>query len=245
MANTKKDPRPRPSNSRLVARGARERLVARSNDAPAHLDAAQRDLVEEAVRLGADLSDELEARVTSYGRWLLESIFDHDTGAALDERSKNPVWLELLRRAGGPTLPLSKRALHVALRLAAYDKRITDQSWRGLDAGRKELLLPLREDQRVRRAAQHVSRFNLTQAKTIAYVGELMAEAGQPKSVRLTAPMIIGRMKRIQKTLGGAATLKRLRTLHDLAPEERVAVAGEIDKVRELLSAIAREVRGR
>jgi hypothetical protein len=48
--------------------------------------------------------------------------------------------------------------LYVALQLAAYDKRITDQTWRGLDTGRKELLLPLAEDRRLRDAAQHVSR---------------------------------------------------------------------------------------
>ena len=49
------------------------------------------------------------------------------------------MWQELVRRAGGPTLRISKHMLYVAVRLAAYDKRITDQTWRGLDPGRKEL----------------------------------------------------------------------------------------------------------
>jgi hypothetical protein len=48
------------------------------------------------------------------------------------------------------------------------------------------------------------------------------------------------------RSLGGAAVLKKVRALHgDLDTSERQALAGEIDKVRELLTAIAREVRGR
>ena len=46
--------------------------------------------------------------------------------------------------------------------------------------------------------------------------------------------------------LGGMAVLKKVRALRgDLDAAERQALAGEIDKVREVLSAIAREVRGR
>lgn len=53
-------------------------------------------------------------------------------------------------------------------------------------------------------------------------------------------------MKRIREALGGAAVLRKVRALHgDLDAKERQAVAGEIDKVREVLTAIAREVRGR
>ena len=203
-------------------------------------------MFDDALREGANLADELESRVMAYGRWLLDEVFANDAAAALDDKSKNPVWLELIRRAGGPTLRITKKMLYVAVRLAAYDKRIADQTWRGLDAGRKELLLPLRDDRRLREAAQHVSRFNLTQVMTSAYVDELMAESGEAKPVRLTAPMLVGRMKKIQKALGGAATLRRMRALHgELSHAERVEVASEIDKVREVLSALAREVRGR
>jgi hypothetical protein len=159
----------------------------------------------EALRLGEDLADEVEAKVSAYGRWLLEAVFANDAAAALDARTKNPVWQELVRRAGGPTLRVSKRMLFVAVQLAAYDKRITDQTWRGLDPGRKEILLPLAEDRRLRDAAQHVSKFNLTQTKTRAYVGELLAEHGEAPVIRLTAPLLMGRMKKIRESLGGAA----------------------------------------
>jgi hypothetical protein len=132
------------------------------------------------------------------------------------------------------------------VRLAAYDKRISDQTWRGLDAGRKELLLPLREDRRLRDAAQHVSKFNLTQTKTTEYVNELLAEDGEAPSIRLTAPVLMGRMKKIRESLGGAAVLKKVRALKaDLEDSDRQALAGEIDKVREVLGALAREVRAR
>jgi len=213
---------------------------------PVHLQPDERKVLDEALRMGADLSDELESRVMSFGRWLLGEVFANDAGAALDDRTKNRLWLELVRRAGGPTLPLSKRLLYVAVRLAAYDKRISDQTWRGLDAGRKEILLPLRDDGRLREAAHHVSKFNLTQSKTAEYVATLLTANGGARTVRLTAAMIIGRMQKMRVALGGNATLLRARALHgELAPEERQAIAREIDTTRDVLSAIAREIRGR
>jgi hypothetical protein len=236
MARPLKKSRPRPS---AIVR-------AEHGGAPVHLSGPEKAVFGEALRMGADLADELEAKIVAFGRWLLEAVFANDAAAALDPKSKNAVWMELVRRAGGPTLRISSKALYVALRLAAYDKRITDQTWRGLDAGRKELLLPLREDRLLREAAQHVTRFNLTQTKTNAYVGELLAQGGEPPQLRVTGPVLMGRMKKIRESLGGAAVLKKVRALHgDLDTSERQALAGEIDKVRELLTAIAREVRGR
>jgi len=220
---------------------------AEHGGAPVRLNAAEKKVFSEALRLGADLADEVEAKVSAYGRWLLEAVFDSDAAAALDDRTKNPVWQELVRRAGGPTLRIGRRMLFIAVRLAAYDKRITDQTWRGLDAGRKELLLPLREDRRLRDAAQHVTKFNLTQTKTSAYVSELLAESGDaPPNVRLTAPLLMGRMKKMHESLSGAAVLRKVRALQvELEVAERKALAREIDKVRDVLTAIAREVRGR
>jgi hypothetical protein len=214
--------------------------------APVHLNAGEKKVFAEALRLGADLADEVESKVSAYGRWLLEAVFQNDTAAALDEKTKNPIWQELVRRAGGPTLRINRKMLYISVRLAAYDKRISDQTWRGLDAGRKELLLPLREDRRLRDAAQHVSKFNLTQTKTTEYVNELLAEDGEAPTLRLTAPLLMGRMKKIRESLAGAAVLKKVRALKaDLEDSDRQALAGEIDKVREVLGALAREVRAR
>ena len=236
MAKPTNKPRPRPS---AIVR-------AEHGGAPVHLTAPEKKIFSEALRLGADLADEVEAKVTAFGRWVLEAVFANDATAALDDKTKNPIWQELVQRAGGPTLRVTRKVLYVALKLAAYDKRIADQTWRGLDSGRKELLLPLRDDRRLRDAAQHVSKFNLSQTKTSAYVSELISEAGEVQQVRLTGPVLMGRMRKLRETLGGAAVLRRVRALHgDLEASERQALAAEIDKARDVLSAIAREVRGR
>jgi hypothetical protein len=57
---------------------------------------------------------------------VLDHVFSGGTTAALDAKSKNPVWRELLRRAGGPTL-----------------RWLVGGPWSDLDYARTELLLPL------------------------------------------------------------------------------------------------------
>ena len=179
---------------------------AEHGGAPVHLNVAEQKVFGEALRMGADLADELEAKVSAFGRWLLQAVFANDAAAALDDKTKNPVWQELVRgRRADPRL--SKHMLYVAVRLAAYDKRITDQTWRGLDPGRKELLLPLREDKRLREAAQHVSKFNLTQTKTTAYVSGLLAEEGEPAARAVDGPGVVaahGEDPRGARRRGGA-----------------------------------------
>lgn len=217
---------------------------AQHGGAPVRLSGAEKKVLEEALRLGADLAGEVASRTTAYGRWLLEEVFDNDSTAALDGKTKNPVWVELVRRAGGPTLPVSRRMLYVALQIAAYDRRITSQTWRGLDAGRKEILLPL-DDARLLPAAEHVSKFDLSQAKTREYVGELLARDSSGRA-RITGPVLAGRIKKLRESLGSAAALRRVRALHgELDHDERRAIVGEIDQLREVLSSVARELRGR
>lgn len=219
---------------------------AEHNGAPVHLNTAQKRVFDEALRLGEDLADDVESKVAAYGRWLLQAVFGNDAASALDEKTKNPVWLELVRRSGGPSLRISRRMLYVALQVAAFDKRITDESWRSLDAGRKELLLPLEDERRLREAAHHVTSFKLTQTKTRAYVGEILAKDGGAQQVRITGPVLMGRMRKLRESLDGAGVLRRVRALHgELGPKERQEISGEIDKLREVLQAIAREVRGR
>ncbi|MBI5514010.1 MAG: hypothetical protein HY909_09600 [Deltaproteobacteria bacterium] len=85
------------------------------------LDDAQRKLLAEALRRAEETRDAVEGALVGLGRWLLVQVFDDDAAAALDGRHQNPVWRELLRRAGGPTLRLSERVLCVALHVAAHD----------------------------------------------------------------------------------------------------------------------------
>ncbi len=232
---------PRPSRPRPAA------LVrAEHGGRPVNLTSPQRTILNEALRRGEDLCETVEAQVMSYGRWLLGAIFNDNATAALDEKTKNPLWLELVRRAGGPTLHVSRHMLYVVLSLAANDKRIPDQSWQRLDAGRKELLLPLGSDDRLREAAQHVSKFNLTQAKTKEYVTELMDDTGQRRQIRLTAPQIAARVRKLREGLGKPSVLRRIGELRNTMPHaEREQVALEIEKLRGVLEEVSRAIRGR
>lgn len=220
--------------------------LAEHDEAAVHLTTPERSVLNEALRLGEDLREQVEANVTSYGRWLLGAVFKNDAAAALDDKSRNPVWLELVRRAGGPSLRISSKTLYVALQVAAHDKRIGDQAWRGLDAGRKELLLPLATEDRLREAAQHVAKWNLSQSKTRHYVTELMKSDGRSRGVRLTAPRLVARVQTLRTALGGAANRKRLVELRgELEAEEREKVLGEIEKLRGVLEGVVRALSGR
>lgn len=208
------------------------------------LTSAERTLVNEALRRGEDVREQLEAAVTSYGRWLLGAVFRDDPKEALDDRTNNPVWRELLRRAGGPTLKVSRHMLYVAVQLAARDQRIVDQTWRGLDAGRKELLLPLGTDERLRAGAQHVSKFNLTQTDTRQYVTEVLRAGGRAPIVRMTVPRLVRRVATLRATLGSASVLKKVHDLRDTAePAERAKAADEIDALRGVLAEISKALR--
>lgn len=219
-------------------------------DAAAHgepaikLTSAERTLLNEALRRGEDAREQVEATVTAYGRWILGAVFKDDAGEAIDPKTKNPVFRELVRRAGGPTLKISRHMLYVALQLAARDKRIADQSWQGLDAGRKELLLPLGRDDRLREGAQHVSKFNLTHASTREYVAEVLRGDGRPPAVRLTVPRLVQRVQKLRETLGGASVLRKVHALRDSAePQERSKAADEIDKLRGVLGELSKALR--
>lgn len=211
---------------------------------PVKLDPRQRTLLNEALRRGEDTREQVEATVTAYGRWLLGAVFHDDAAAAVDPRTDNPVFRELVRRAGGPTLKISRRMLYVAIQLAARDKRIVDQHWQGLDAGRKELLLPLGTDQRLREGAQHVSKFNLTHARTREYVAEVLRENGKPRALRLTMAGLVARVQKLRETLGAPAVLRKVHDLRDGAdPAERRKAADEIDRLRGTLNELAKALR--
>jgi hypothetical protein len=205
----------------------------------AKMNTAQRKLLKEAIRRGVDFANGLEAKLVSYGRWLVESVFAGDVSAALDQKTSNPVWLELIARAEGPSFPVSKKLLYTALRIAAQDARINDPVWLELDAGRKELLLPLQDEKLLRRAARHVTRFKLTYAKTIEYVNELRAT--DKRAPRVSAPVLIARMQRFRVSFGSTVMLRRVRRAH-FDPAERQALASAIEEVRGGLKRLAREL---
>jgi hypothetical protein len=190
-----------------------------------HLTGAQRKVLDQALRLGEDLREELESKTLEYGRWLLEQVFDDDTTAALDDKSKNPIWQELVRRAGGPTLGITQHLLYVALRIAAHDRRISAAAWRGLDAGRKELLLPLADEKTMLSAAKHVVELNLSQKKTAEYVRGLRESSNKPRHVRITPSSLHARIRSVNERLGGPAVVRRLASMRaDMDPKTRDAI---------------------
>ena len=173
------------------------------------LSAAEHKLLAQALQRADEARETIESAVVTFGRWALVNVFADDARAALEARHENPVWQALRARAGGPTLRLSERLLPVALLIAARDKRITDEAWRSLDAGRKELLLPLGDERAMRKAAQHVTRMKMTQRATRAYVGALRAEAGQTPAQRLTPARLVGRARKVRAALTDAGLQRR------------------------------------
>jgi hypothetical protein len=212
-----------------AAKPARDLVVA----APPHLDAAQRKLLAEALRRAEETRDAIEDALVSFGRWVLVHVFDDDAAAALDGRHGNAVWADLMARAGGPTLRISQRMLYVALHIAAHDKRITDEAWRNLEPGRKELLLPLGDEATMRRAAQHVTAMKLTQRATRAYVTSLRAEQGNGRKARLTPARLASQVRGFRERVTDAAWQRRALSVTAKADaDSRDAVRKELEALR-------------
>src|SRR5262245_27952647 len=108
-----------PRRTSAVARAERR-------SAPISLSGTEKDILEEALRRGQDTRDEVQTSLMRFGRWLLDQVFGGNATEALNDKTRNAVWMELVRRAGGPTLQISRRLLYVCLRVAANDKRIND-----------------------------------------------------------------------------------------------------------------------
>jgi hypothetical protein len=225
---------PKPPRT-AAAKPSRELALA----APTALDAPQRKVLAEALRRAEETRDVIEDALVSYGRWVLVNVFDDDAAAALDGRHDNPVWRDLLARAGGPTLRLSERMLYVALHIAAHDKRITDEAWRNLEPGRKELLLPLGDESAMRRAAQHVTAMKLTQRATRAYVASLRAEQGEANKSRLTPARLTAQVRGFRERVANAAWQRRALSVATKAePDERDAVRKELEALRSWSAAM-------
>ena len=218
-----------------------KRALTRANalEHPVALAKEQKLLLQEALIEGAKTVDTMESAIVEYGRWLLLHVFEDDSAVALDDRTGNPVWLELLRRAGGPTLKLNGKSLNVAIRIAAHDRRITSETFRSLDYHRKELLLPLRDDARLVEAAKHVSSLKLSQNATQSYVDELRKAGGKPPEPRLTPARLLARVNATRARLAVPKGKKHIEKLAaELSKEQRAelnaAIRALIDDAREL-----------
>jgi hypothetical protein len=229
MATTRRPPEALATTSPAAAAAA----------TPAKLDKPQQRLVAEAIRRGEVARDAVEDALVDYGRWLLINVFDDDAGVALESPKDNLVWRTLVDRAEGPSLRLDRRFLYVALAIAAHDKRIQDESWRQLDAGRKEILLRLPDERTMREAAQHVTAYKLSNQKTRVYVDALRREAGAKPKLRVTLPRVEASARQLRERFGSAAHRKALeRTLRDASDERRESLRRELAGLGAALDAM-------
>lgn len=192
-------------------------------------------LLAEALRQAEETRNVVEDALVGFGRWLLVHVFEGDAGAVLTGERRNAVWAELQRRAGGPSLRLSKRFLSVAVRIAAHDQRIQDDSWRLLEPGRKELLLPLAagtDEAPLREAAQHVMAMKLSHRATKAYVRN-QRSAVRTRVTALTHEQAKQDVARFSERVADARYEKRFAKLvAGLESDERAALREEITHVR-------------
>jgi hypothetical protein len=204
----------------------------------------ERGLLAEALRRGEETRDVMEDALVSFGRWVLVNVFKDDAASALADRTQNPVWLQLVHHAGGPKLRLGRKLLYVALHIAARDKRITDEAWRSLEPGRKQLLLPLGDEASMREAARHVTAMKLSQRATEAYVASLRAAAGAPPKARVSARSLATRIRRFRDALGTKSQAAQIeRALRDADPDDRKAATEELRALRDWASEMLRARR--
>ena len=221
-----------------VVRASEATTVTRS------LSTGERRLLAEALRRGEEARDAMEDSLASFGRWVLANVFDDDAASALTTARGNAVWAELMARAGGPTLRLSARMLSVCLNVAAYDRRITEEAWRGLDLGRKELLLPLGDERRLREAARHVTTLKMSQRATRDYVTGVIAQGGGERAVRLTAPQLAGRVRRFREGVAAVGFQRKVQSLaRTLDDDTRAEVKKELEALRDATNELLRALK--
>lgn len=231
--------------------GTRARRSARAKLAttrPIALNTSEQTVFEAAVRQMSTTEDEIADAIRELGVWFLLEVFGDDTRAALGlERRMNPVWLEILRRSGTETIRFGAQTLRNILRCAAWDHRIPDDEFRNLDFGRKVLLLPLNDATLLRKAAQHVSRANLTQDATGDYVTTVLAaQPGAGPDVRVSVPRVKASLRRFRARYGAAAFRKRLsRAVSKLDDDGRAELLDELQSARDDLDALLGALRKR
>jgi len=204
----------------------------------------QKLLLAEALRRCEVSRDAIEDAVVELGRWLLVHVFEDDATAALEGRRDNPVWRELLERAGGPSLKMPARAINIAVRIAAYDKRIQDEAWRNLEPGRKELLLPLGADAALREGAQHVTAMKLSHRDTKAYVKAHLAPKERAREKK-TSRFVVRRLSSLAKRLDAPFRRSTAQAFTKGSPEERAAIKQEITALRDLASQLLADLKGK
>lgn len=211
---------------------------------------AQRNLTTEEERIvtrtlakAATLNERVELALRELGGLLFADVFGGDSAAAIEHRADNPVWVELLRRAGGRTLRFSDKTLTNAVLIAAYDRRLADDRWTALDPARKSLLLPLRDEKAMRAAADHVLRSNLSYRATQAYIATLRAELGEPVERRESPARLRSAVRTATERLTGKDRARRIvEVARAMDDGDRAAFSKELKSLARSLAALAEKI---
>lgn len=227
-------------------RRAAAKLVVKADGSYA-LTQDEQDKLARLLDEAKDTTAILSAQLLSFGRLVLREIFRGNVEAALDPaRARNPLWLEFRRRSGGPTLRLTEKFISVSLRIAAWDKTITDENWRFLDPPRKEILLPLHDANRLREAAQHVTEFKLDNDATQQYVAALREAAGESVKTRLTPDRARSTTRQfVQRMRSGRAVQRLAEASAKMTPEERAVLEAEIDELEKYVKDVKAAIKRR
>ncbi|CAN5721219.1 hypothetical protein BH09MYX1_BH09MYX1_00650 [soil metagenome] len=217
--------------------------VAKNGSPSVALDRAQKVLLADALRAGAGVPGEGPEKVVEFGRFLLANVFAHDVSAALERKSKNLIWVELLRHTEGPAPRFNRRMLYVALTIAAWDEQLRNTAFHSLDLARKVLLLPLADEKKLKNAASHVAKLDLTQADTRDYVTQLLAQAGKSRQVRITGKGLAVRAMKLRKSLEGPS-LRRLRSL-EMKPADRKVAISEMERLEAVVAQVVKALKAR
>lgn len=216
---------------------------------PVRLTAPQQRVLRRVLDAGEELRADLEAKLRSFGRLVLEEVFDSDSGeaaATTETSSANPIMQEVLRRAGGPTLRVNAKVVSVTVRIVAWEKAITDEAFLGLDWDRKALLLPLGDADAIREAAQHISAFKLDDDAAAAYVDSLRTKTGRAPVPRLTPGRAKKQLTDLRKRLADRRALPRLiDACASLEPAERAEIVSEIERLVDVLGQLRQGLRRR
>ena len=130
--------------------------------------------------------------------------------------------------------------------IAAHDKRINDDTWRLLEPGRKELLLPLGDEKLMRKAATHVMKLKLSLRLTRQYVKTLRENTPQEKQTRLAPAQLRGQVTRFLGRVEDEGFEKRLHaTVKGMTDEERKELAAQAAALRAFAERLSRVARGK
>ncbi|CAN5192905.1 hypothetical protein BH09MYX1_BH09MYX1_46340 [soil metagenome] len=210
------------------------------------LSKGDRGILSEAIQRGEVARKAWEGALVEYGGWLLVNVFHDDAHAALEGREKNRVWRALVERAGGPTLRVSVKLLEVAVRIAAHDKRINDESWRLLEPGRKELLLPLGDEAAMREAAQRVVAMKMSQRATKELVRAQMKAEGRAPSARTTPTKLKKQLSQFNARLVDLSSKRRIESILTKSTiAEKKELRTEVERLAEWARLVLRKLKAK